>query len=207
MTAPTTTPLAEFCAQHRLERHPTGPLVSQIAGRRELGILFRDLGYQRGAEIGVWRGEYSAYLCQTIQGLHLTCVDPWCQYGGYVDPKNQAARLEDAYQQACATLSPYDCDIMRMASNKAARLVPDGSLDFCYIDSNHAKAYVLADLDAWVPKVRSGGIVSGHDFELVHRRKFLQVKAAVDEWRRSHDVGPLYVLANDKTPSFFWMVP
>lgn len=201
------TSLAEFCQEYRLERHATGPLVSQIAGRRELGLLFAALGFQRGAEIGVWRGEYSAYLCQTIPGLHLTCVDPWCQYGGYEDPKNQAARLEAAYVEACTTLAPYGCDIKRMTSKKAAALVPDGSLDFCYLDGNHSKSYVLADLDAWVPKVRSGGYVAGHDYELVQRRKFLQVKAAVDEWRQSHDVGPLHVVANDKTPSFFWVVP
>lgn len=207
MTTLATTPLADFCQQYEVEAHSTGPLVSRIAGRKELGVLFREMEFSRGAEIGVWRGEYSAYLCQTIPGLHLTCVDPWCQYGGYVDPKNQAARLEAAYVEACATLAPYNVDIKRMASNKAARLVPDGALDFCYVDSNHAKAYVLADLDAWVPKVRSGGIVAGHDYELVQRRKFLQVKAAVDEWRRSHEVGPLHVVANDKTPSFFWQVP
>lgn len=207
MTPVATPPFTQFCEQYRVERHPAGALVSTIAGRRELGLLFRDLGYERGAEIGVWRGEYSAYLCQTIPGLHLTCVDPWVQYGGYVDPKNQATGLEDAYTQACATLAPYGCDIQRKTSKKAAALVPDGSLCFAYVDGNHAKAYVLADLEAWVPKVRRGGIIAGHDFELVPRRRHLQVKAAVDEWRQTHDTAPLYVLANDKTPSFFWMVP
>lgn len=203
----TASPLAAFVEQYQLELHVTGPLVTKLAGRKELGVLFRDLGYQRGAEIGVWRGEYSAFLCQTIPGLKLTCVDPWIRYGDYDDPKNQADRLEAAYAEACATLAPYACDIKRMTSKKAAALVPDGSLCFAYLDGNHSKSYVLADLEAWVPKVRSGGIVAGHDFELVQRRKHLQVKAAVDEWRQTHDTGPLYVLANDKTPSFFFVVP
>ena len=207
MTPLTTSPLTAFCEQYRLEPHRTGPVVSTIAGRHELGFLFRDMGYQRGAEIGVWRGSFSAYLCKTIPGLHLTCVDPWIRYGGYEDPKNQQAGLEDAYVQACAVLEPYGCDIKRMTSKKAAALVPDGSLDFIFVDGNHGKDYVLADLEAWVPKVRSSGIISGHDYELVPRRKWLQVKAAVDEWRQTHNTGPLYVVANDKTPSFFWMVP
>lgn len=208
MTALTADTFAEFCARYAFEPHPTGVMVSRTAGRKELGLFFAAAGFQRGAEIGVWQGEYSAYLCQAVPGLHLTCVDPWQQYRGYVDPKNEAARLEDAYQKACTALAPYDCAIQRTTSKKAAAKVPDGSLDFVYCDGNHGKAFVLADLDAWVPKVRSGGAICGHDYELVPRRKILQVKFAVDEWRRSHDVpGPLYVLANDKTPSFMWVKP
>jgi predicted O-methyltransferase YrrM len=142
-----------------------------------------------------------------MPGLHLICVDPWRQYGGYLEPKkNQPDRMEDAYQQACTRLAPYHCDIKRMPSEQAAKTVPDGSLDFIFIDGNHAKSYVLADLEAWVPKVRSGGICAGHDYELVPKRPHLQVKAAVDEWRQSHETGRLYVVAHDKTPSFFWLV-
>lgn len=207
MTALTMSPLAAFCEAHGVMPHKTGPCVSQMAGRKDLAVLFRELGYRCGAEIGVWRGEYSAALCQTVPGLHLVCVDPWRAYAAYGDPKNQQSRLDEAYRVACAALAPYRCDIKRLTSLEAAKTVSDGSLDFVYLDGNHGKSFVLADLEAWVPKVRAGGVIAGHDYELVPRRAHLQVKAAVDEWRQSHEIGPLYVLTNDKTPSWFWVVP
>ena len=42
--------------------------------------------------------------------------------------------------------------------------VKDSSLDWVYLDADHSYAGCLADLIAWVPKVRYGGIVSGHDY-------------------------------------------
>lgn len=200
-------PLSAFCQRHGLACAETGPMVSQSAGRKDLGWLFAELGYQCGAEIGVWQGRFSEQLCLANPGVQLMCVDPWKAYEEYGDPKNDQSRLETARRETVRRLARYRCDIRRQTSIEAAATVPDRSLDFVYVDSNHAKAYVLADLDAWAPKVRSGGCVSGHDYELVPRHAHLEVKAAVDEWRQNHAAGPMYVLANDKTPSFFWMVP
>lgn len=205
---PVTTPLALFRERFSMMPHATAPMamVSQTAGRNDLAVLFRDLGYRTGAEIGVWQGRFSEQLCLANPGVQLLCVDPWKAYDDYGDPKNEQSRLEEAWRQTVKRLSRYRCEIRRQTSIEAAKTVPDGSLDFIFLDANHGKAFVLADLEAWVPKVRSGGVISGHDYELVPRRAHLQVKAAVEEWRQAHDTGPLYVLALDKTPSFFWLV-
>lgn len=207
MTQVTAPPLAAFVEQYQLAPDANGALVSHRAGRKDLAALFREMGYQCGAEIGVWQGRFSEQLCLANPGVQLLCVDPWKAYAEYGDPKNEQSRLEAARREASLRLRRYRCDIRRQTSIEAAVTVPDGSLDFAYVDSNHAKAYVLADLAAWVPKVRSGGCVSGHDYELIPRHAHLQVRAAVDEWRQTHDTGPLYVVAHDKTPSFFWIVP
>jgi predicted O-methyltransferase YrrM len=49
-------------------------------------------------------------------------------------------------------------------SVEAAKLIPDGSLDFVFIDALHTYEAVLEDLAAWHPKVRRDGIVAGHDY-------------------------------------------
>ena len=49
-------------------------------------------------------------------------------------------------------------------SVQAARLFPDESIDFCFIDADHRYANVTADLAAWWPKVRHGGMLAGHDY-------------------------------------------
>jgi predicted O-methyltransferase YrrM len=37
-------------------------------------------------------------------------------------------------------------------------------IDFLYIDADHTYAAVLADLDAWVPHVKPGGLIAGDDY-------------------------------------------
>lgn len=185
------------------------PCVSTRAGRGDLARLFSELGFTKGAEIGVWTGGYSEELCLANPDLHLTCVDAWRQYKSYNEAKNNQGRLDAAYQEALTRLRPYDCTILRMNSEDAAARVPDASLDFIYIDANHAEDFVRQDLDLWVPKVRSGGIVSGHDFTIgppKKKHKHLGVTPAVTSYAAAHQIASIYVLAKDKSPSFFWTV-
>jgi SAM-dependent methyltransferase len=55
-------------------------------------------------------------------------------------------------------------DIHQSLSWDAAEKYTDGSLDFVYIDADHHYAAVKRDITAWLPKVRPGGIIAGHDF-------------------------------------------
>jgi hypothetical protein len=51
-----------------------------------------------------------------------------------------------------------------LTSEEAAPKIPDGSLDFAYIDANHAYEYVKRDIELWWPKIRDGGMLAGHDY-------------------------------------------
>lgn len=198
--------LQKFLTRHGLAEG--GDLrVSATAGRKDLCRLFHTLGYTRGAEIGVWQGRFSEQMCQANPGVRLLCVDPWHAYDDYGDPKNEQVRLDAAERETRIRLAPHGCEIKKMTSTAAADRVPNGSLDFAYIDANHGKHYVLADLAAWVPKVRSGGIAAGHDYELKKTHAHLEVREAVDEYMRIHKIAPIYILTNDKVPSFFWVQP
>jgi hypothetical protein len=46
----------------------------------------------------------------------------------------------------------------------AAQLFPDRTLSWVHIDARHDYASVSADIAAWAPKVRTGGWLSGDDF-------------------------------------------
>lgn len=58
---------------------------------------------------------------------------------------------------------PGRVDIMRMSTLQAASLVDDESLDFVFIDADHTYDAAMADIKAWTPKVRDGGMIAGHD--------------------------------------------
>jgi hypothetical protein len=145
--------------------------------RVELPEFFVQMGYKIGAEIGIYKGGFTKMFCEA--GLKMYAIDPWAPYYG---DKNQG-RLNLIYEEACNTLAPYDCVIVKKSSMEAQRDFRRGSLDFVYIDSDHRFKETAEDLVEWEKKVRPGGVVAGHDYftSLPQARKFrCQVKAVVD---------------------------
>src|SRR3990167_7642264 len=53
---------------------------------------------------------------------------------------------------------------IRKESREAAKDFEDGSLDAVYLDAEHDEAGFRADMKAWLPKIKRGGIMSGHDY-------------------------------------------
>lgn len=49
-------------------------------------------------------------------------------------------------------------------SRKAAKLVPDGVCHMVFLDGDHSREGVRADIEAWLPKVRPGSYLCGHDW-------------------------------------------
>jgi len=105
-----------------------------------------------GVEIGVKQAVTTSHILKHSKNLRfLYAIDPWID-----DDKmyfNAQKRIH----------SNPKLMILRMTSNAAARFVPNG-LDFVFIDGDHSYEQVLADLNNWVPKLKSGGMLCGHDW-------------------------------------------
>jgi hypothetical protein len=71
-----------------------------------------------------------------------------------------------------------EVDILRGPSVRMAQHVKDGSCDLVYIDACHSYDCVKADIEAWAPKVKPGGIIAFHDF----LNESYGVQAAVREY-------------------------
>jgi predicted O-methyltransferase YrrM len=175
-------------------------------GRKTLPDLFAARGYTTGAEIGVWHGKFSSKLKAANPALTLLCVDAWQSFHGYVDTK-ASTHMAEAEAAARALLEPMGCDIRKGTSVDIAATVPDRSLDFVYIDADHSKRAVLEDLRAWAPKVKSGGVISGHDYCVNPDRPFIQVIDAVREFTADTGIQRWFALTADRTPSFYWVNP
>ena len=56
-------------------------------------------------------------------------------------------------------------DIVKSDSAAYASNVPDKSVDFLFIDADHTYKGIRADIDAWLPKMKNGSTISGHDYD------------------------------------------
>jgi tetratricopeptide (TPR) repeat protein len=149
-----------------------------------------------GAEIGVQEGNYSAHLLNHWKGRLLYSVDPWREFPSneYVDSANvQQARHDDYYKETIRRLMPFQSRsvIWRLTSEQAADLIADHSLDFCYIDADHRYEGIRDDIRLWYPKVKTGGILGGHDYiqDGTHSFGVFGVKRAVTEFVTSEGAG------------------
>jgi hypothetical protein len=136
------------------------------------------------AEVGGWKGDFADYTLNRCPGLKSLClVDAWAKLPDYDDPMNEAD-FADIYRGIMQRFV-YNtrAHIMRGESVKTAEALAGWAFDAVYIDANHSKEAALADIAAWWPLVRPGGVLAGHDYLSGEKNgvKF-GVKDAVEEF-------------------------
>jgi len=140
-----------------------------------------------GVEVGVCRGTYSEYILETWHGRLLHSVDPWTEQANIKFDVSNVAQFEHNvnYMICKERLRPFGLrsNTMRMFSVEASTKFSDKSLDFVYLDARHDYQSVDDDLRAWWPKVKQGGVFSGHDYKNSFiRGNLVEVKRAVDNF-------------------------
>ena len=172
--------------------------------------LFKEMGFTVGAEIGVELGAFSKHLIQDNPNLKLYCIDFWKSYmfngagKGGVKAGKSSSRQQDYYQRAVEKLAPYNCELIRASSMDAVKDFDDESLDFVYIDANHDYEFVKEDIREWSKKVRIGGIVSGHDYQVFSSGNDGVIRA-VDEWVAENNID-LIVLNDGKRANSWYYI-
>jgi hypothetical protein len=124
-------------------------------------------------EVGCWLGKSTAYCARRIlesgKSIRFFAVDTWegsanepdmieavAGAGGSVFPLFWTNMEEAGVSNSIHT--------MKMASVRAAGFFEDGSVDFVFIDADHSRDALQADIAAWRPKVRPAGTLAGHDW-------------------------------------------
>lgn len=119
-------------------------------------------------EIGSWKGKSSAYMAVEIanseKSIRFDCIDPWPNWkpdGEYFE-----TNCENLYETFLNNVDPVKdyLNPVRLTSMEAVNNYQDNSLDFVFIDGNHEYEYVFNDIKHWILKVKSGGILAGHDY-------------------------------------------
>jgi len=175
-----------------LDLKQTSPITFFCNRLVDLPIIFKELGFNKGAEIGVLRGDYSEILCQSNPDLKLFSIDAWEFYPVWKNFR-RARHYPPIYEEAKNRLSHYpNNQIIKKWSIDAVKDFEDNSLDFVFIDADHRYDSVITDITEWSKKVRSGGIVSGHDYGV--KGNFVQVTKAVNNWTKEHHLDTWFIL-------------
>lgn len=150
------------------------PLYRRMVEQAKDGSIF--------VEVGVWKGKSAAFMGVEIlnskKKIEFYAVD---HFQGSPEHQDDPTIKGKTLKEECyKNLEPV-MGIVRMLpvpSLEAAAMFSDNSIDFVYIDGAHEYDDLKADIAAWGPKVKNGGIIAGDDYGIgVHP----DVKRVVDE--------------------------
>jgi len=150
-----------------MPRH-TGVLIDLI--QKEQIKIFAEIGISCGKNLKkILRSESTKIIEE------YWAVDPWHP----VPPPGPPPLFVDRfflYEEMCQAMVHFkQLRVLRMFSVVAAKLFPNGYFNMVYIDADHSYSAVAQDIEAWLPKVKIGGLLGGHDYNMATVRK------AVDE--------------------------
>ena len=136
----------------------------------------------RIAEIGTWKGRSLCSLADIIKrkNLRVTAVDTFT--GTSTTDMEKQMHKDAAFMDLEAifreNLRIFDIEdnvtVIKGKSPTVGKSMPDNHFDFVFIDADHSYEGCRDDLEAWLPKVKRGGKMAGHDWEWASVKKALQ---------------------------------
>jgi hypothetical protein len=143
-------------------------------------------------EVGSWKGKSSAFMAVEIinsgKNIKFDCIDLWG--GNNVDGSQNNPNDNSLYDLFLNNMKPLEdyYKPFRISSYEGAKLYKDNSLDFVFIDANHSYEPLKQDIQVWLPKIKKGGIISGHDYIPHEHGAFPEVIKAVQEMFKLSDI-------------------
>ena len=121
-------------------------------------------------EVGAWKGKSAAFMCVEIinsqKFIKFFVVDTWLgsdEPAHHIDPDVQQGTLYQCFLENMRKVAGA-FEPLRMKSTEAAEKFEDESVDFLLLDAAHDYDNVKADLEAWWPKIKPGGVMAGDDY-------------------------------------------
>ncbi|HWI09771.1 MAG TPA: class I SAM-dependent methyltransferase [Burkholderiaceae bacterium] len=114
-------------------------------------------------EVGVYAGALSRMFAELPTLERQFIVDSW--EGGYSGFSQDHMDAIGAEVKAWGATQPK-LTIHHMRSADAAALFEDESIDFFHTDGDHSLEGITTDIRLWLPKVKTGSILSGDNYEI-----------------------------------------
>jgi hypothetical protein len=120
-------------------------------------------------EVGTWKGQSIKYLAEKVKAKNKNIiiygVDTFEGTPGEHDEDDNVKNgtLLQAYLDNIKSVSK-NIKTIKGLSEFASQEFENESLDFVFIDADHQYESVKKDIELWLPKIKIGGIISGHDY-------------------------------------------
>lgn len=126
----------------------------------ELSWLFDTLSKSsRHLEIGTYGGRSMFVASHAMKAGELISID------AQFDQRGIPASLIASIAKVATSYCPASVKITMLNSDSiVASIELRGEFDSVFIDGDHAYDCVLADIETWLPRVKKGGIICGHDY-------------------------------------------
>lgn len=132
------------------------------------------------AELGSFSGEGAEQFRKSGKVSRIICIDHW--------QGESMGSVRDAFEWRMRNPRLLgEVSVLAMKTSDAVSLIANESLDMAYVDASHDYASVKEDIENWLPKVKRGGFIAGHDWHLEH---FDVVRAVVDMLGRPDGICP-----------------
>jgi len=164
-------------------------------------------------EIGVAYGYHAVDLLRRNQHLNYIGVDP---YISNYDPNDGFSKdveklfnltgqsaMDTLYETVKTNLAQEftgRSTLMRSSSENIVQNFQDASIDMIFVDGDHRYQPVLRDLNLWFPKIRSGGVISGDDWD------WKQVQDAVVSFANVNNMNIVLLKEKKNDHTLFMMV-
>jgi len=120
------------------------------------------------AEIGSFQGVSTMLFAMHVKTIYsVDCYDYVVPESGRIPSHDQLfVNAEKLFLERTSNIS--NIIKVRKTSVEASQQFEDKTLDAVYVDAEHDPISVRSDINAWKNKIKSGGILCGHDFYLPH---------------------------------------
>jgi len=131
-------------------------------------MIYRFKDGSHFVEVGSWKGRSASYMGVEIinsgYDIKFDCIDTW---NGSTEHRFRDD-IELLWEEFNNNISPIKEFInpIRLKSVTASKLYKDNSLDFVFLDGSHDYNDVISDIINWLPKVKIGGVIGGHDYKV-----------------------------------------
>ncbi len=113
-------------------------------------------------EIGVYIGESSRIFLDSGKIKTLYCLDPWENVPDMLSPLPDLPEIELVFDENMKSYK--NMKKVKSFSQDALRFFEGVTFDMVYIDGDHSYEAVLNDIQTYLPKIKKGGIIAGHDY-------------------------------------------
>jgi len=143
--------------------------VGHTTSRIDLWINFlQSTRVKNMVELGVYKGDFASRLleeCASIEKYYM--IDPWRHLGDWNKPANKNDDVFEQFLSETRSKTDFAAEkriILQGKTTEVVEEIPDGELDFAYIDGDHTLKGIAIDLIRLFPKIREGGWIGGDDF-------------------------------------------